>query len=117
LQAQRAAHWLWIHESKKPLASLIQSRVSEAFGMDIHPAAKMGVGVLIDHATGVVIGETAAVGDGCTLLHGVTLGGTGKETEDRHPKLGKNVGPLSNPVSVSSLKEGARTRIASSRIL
>jgi serine acetyltransferase len=63
--------------------------------MDIHPAAKMGVGVLIDHATGVVIGETAAVGDGCTLLHGVTLGGTGKETEDRHPKLGKNVGSLS----------------------
>ncbi|GAQ81745.1 serine acetyltransferase 3 [Klebsormidium nitens] len=91
LQAHRASHWLWTADNKKPLASLIQARISEAFAMDIHPAARIGVGVLIDHATGVVIGETAAVGDGCTLLHGVTLGGTGKETEDRHPKLGKNV--------------------------
>lgn len=61
------------------------------FGLDIHPAAEIGCGILIDHGSGVVIGETAVIGDGCTLLHGVTLGGTGKQGGDRHPKLGSNV--------------------------
>ncbi|CAM6088608.1 unnamed protein product [Calypogeia fissa] len=90
LQAYRAANWLW-RKGQSSLASIFQSRVSEVFGLDIHPAAQIGGGILIDHGTGVVIGETAVVGDGCTFLHGVTLGGTGKQGGDRHPKLGSNV--------------------------
>ncbi|EED86720.1 serine acetyl transferase, partial [Thalassiosira pseudonana CCMP1335] len=73
------------------VALLLQSHASSAFGVDIHPAAQIGAGVMIDHATGVVVGETATVGDGTTILHGVTLGGTGKESGDRHPKVGKDV--------------------------
>eukprot|EP00245_Coleochaete_scutata_P002118 TRINITY_DN12736_c0_g1_i1.p1 TRINITY_DN12736_c0_g1~~TRINITY_DN12736_c0_g1_i1.p1 ORF type:complete len:422 (+),score=79.08 TRINITY_DN12736_c0_g1_i1:124-1389(+) len=90
LQVYRAGAVLW-RDGKHALASMLQSRMSEVFGMDIHPGAKIGKGVLIDHATGIVIGETAVVGDGCTLLHSVTLGGTGKDTGDRHPKLGSHV--------------------------
>lgn len=73
------------------VALYLQSQASASFGVDIHPAAVLGAGILLDHGTGVVIGETARVGDGCTILQGVTLGGTGKEAGDRHPKVGKNV--------------------------
>jgi serine O-acetyltransferase len=66
-------------------------RVSEVFGIDIHPAARIGKGIMIDHAHSIVIGETAVVGDNVSMLHSVTLGGTGKETEDRHPKIGDGV--------------------------
>ncbi|KAH7300948.1 hypothetical protein KP509_23G005100 [Ceratopteris richardii] len=90
IQAYRAANWLW-SKGQRSLASALQSRISEVFGMDIHPAAQLGSGIMIDHGTGVVIGETARVGNGCTLLHGVTLGGNGKQQGDRHPKLGCNV--------------------------
>lgn len=94
LEVYRAANWLW-RKGLKSLACIFQSRVSEVFGLDIHPAAQLGWGIMIDHGTGVVIGETAVVGNGCTLLHGVTLGGTGKEAGDRHPKLGCDVRPVS----------------------
>ena len=87
LQAHRFAH-SFLANGRSRLALYIQSRVSEAFQVDIHPAARIGKGIMIDHATGVVIGETAVVGDGVSLLHGVTLGGTGKERGDRHPKIG-----------------------------
>lgn len=87
LQASRIGHELW-NRGRRSLALAVQSRVSEIFGMDIHPACRIGRGVMIDHATGVVFGETAIVGDDCTILHGVTLGGTGKDRGDRHPKLG-----------------------------
>lgn len=90
LQASRIGHVLW-KENRKALALAIQSRVSEVFGMDIHPGCAVGKGVMIDHATGVVFGETAVVGDNCTFLHGVTLGGTGKSRGDRHPKLGSGI--------------------------
>ncbi|KAH7293804.1 hypothetical protein KP509_28G043000 [Ceratopteris richardii] len=90
IEVHRAANWLWRNQ-RKSLASLLQSRVSEIFGMDIHPAAQLGSSIMIDHATGVVIGETTKLGDGCTLLHGVSLGGNGKQQGDRHPKLGMNV--------------------------
>jgi serine O-acetyltransferase len=90
LQAHRVAHWLW-REGRKVLACVVQSNLSEVFGMDLHPAAKFGRGVMIDHATGIVVGETAVVEDDCSLFHGVTLGGTGKVRGDRHPKLGKRV--------------------------
>ncbi|KGN48988.1 serine acetyltransferase 2 [Cucumis sativus] len=87
LQVHRVAHTLW-NRGRIVLALALQSRISEVFGVDIHPAAKIGDGILLDHATGVVIGETAVVGNRVSLMHGVTLGGTGKEVGDRHPKVG-----------------------------
>jgi serine O-acetyltransferase len=90
LQSYRVAHWLWTND-RKPLALYLQSRISEAFDVDIHPAARIGKGILIDHGTSVVIGETAVVGDDVSMLHEVTLGGTGKESGDRHPKVGRGV--------------------------
>lgn len=90
LQAYRVAHYLWNNGERKTAES-IQGHLSLAFGMDIHPAARIGRRILIDHATSLVIGETSIIGDDCTLLHEVTLGGTGKEIGDRHPILGNNV--------------------------
>lgn len=90
LQAHRIAHWYWSRD-RKALAQCLQGRVSEVFAVDIHPAAIVGGGVFIDHGTGVVIGETAVIGDNVSILQGVTLGGTGKETGDRHPKIGRGV--------------------------
>ncbi|KAJ8764099.1 hypothetical protein K2173_005004 [Erythroxylum novogranatense] len=87
LQSYRVAHALW-SQGRSILALALQSCISEVFGVDIHPAARIGEGILLDHATGLVIGETAVVGDRVSLMHGVTLGGTGKETGDRHPKVG-----------------------------
>jgi serine O-acetyltransferase len=90
LQAYRAGHYFW-EQGRKPLAKYFQSRISEVFGVDIHPAAQIGKGILIDHATSVVIGETAVVEDNVSMLHEVTLGGTGKESGDRHPKVRQGV--------------------------
>ncbi|GAQ83139.1 serine acetyltransferase [Klebsormidium nitens] len=86
LQAYRIAHALW-NRGQKVLALNMQSRISEVFAVDIHPAARIGKAILMDHGTGVVIGETAVVGDRVSLLQGVTLGGTGKDCGDRHPKI------------------------------
>jgi serine O-acetyltransferase len=90
LESYRVGHWLW-HQNRHALALFFQSRISELFAVDIHPAAKLGRGIMIDHATGVVIGETAVVEDDVSMLHGVTLGGTGKGTGDRHPKIRRGV--------------------------
>ncbi|MEM7196288.1 MAG: serine O-acetyltransferase [Pseudomonadota bacterium] len=90
LQMHRVGHWLW-HQGRQELAHYIQSRISETFALDIHPAAKIGHGILIDHATSLVIGETAVVGNNVSMLHEVTLGGTGKQSGDRHPKIGTGV--------------------------
>jgi len=90
LQIYRIGHWLW-ENNKKELALYLQSQVSYVFGMDIHPAAVIGKGILIDHANSLVIGETAIVGDNISMLHEITLGGTGKETGDRHPKVKSGV--------------------------
>ncbi|KAL8150684.1 hypothetical protein V2J09_020492 [Rumex salicifolius] len=89
-QAHRISHSLWI-EGRKIMAHLVQNRVSEVFAVDIHPGAKIGSGILLDHATGLVIGETAVIGNNVSILHNVTLGGTGKTHGDRHPKLGDGV--------------------------
>ncbi|UXN59460.1 serine O-acetyltransferase [Phyllobacterium zundukense] len=86
LQGQRIAHWMWTHD-RVHLARHLQSRISEVFGVDIHPAATMGKGIMLDHGSGLVIGETAVVEDDVSILQNVTLGGTGKETGDRHPKV------------------------------
>jgi len=86
IQAYRVAHYYWMRE-RHELALFLQSRISEVFAVDIHPAARIGHGILMDHATGVVIGETAVVEDNVSMLHEVTLGGTGKTHGDRHPKV------------------------------
>lgn len=91
MAAYRLSHALWT-AGRADLALAIQARVTEVFGLDIHPAAVLGGGLMVDHGTGVVIGETAVVGRNCTFLHGVTLGGTGTSPEhDGHPKIGCNV--------------------------
>lgn len=90
LQLYRISHWLWKND-RKALALYLQNRISEEFGVDIHPASKIGSGILIDHATSVVIGETTIIEDNVSLLHEVTLGGTGKEVGDRHPKIREGV--------------------------
>ena len=86
LQAYRIAHRLW-KDGRELAALLVQSRMAQVYGVDIHPAARIGTGIMIDHATGVVVGETAVIEDDVSILHEVTLGGTGKETGDRHPKV------------------------------
>jgi serine O-acetyltransferase len=90
LGAYRIAHAYWA-ANRRSMAYHIQSQASERFGVDIHPAARIGAGLFIDHASGVVIGETAVVGNDVTILHGVTLGSTGKQRGDRHPKVGDGV--------------------------
>ncbi len=90
LEAYRVGHWLW-QQGRVTLALHVQSRISEVFGCDIHPAARIGSGVFIDHATGVVIGETTVVADDVSILQSVTLGGNGKESGDRHPKIARGV--------------------------
>ncbi len=90
LQAYRVAHLLW-EENRRFPAKMLQNIISRKFGMDFHPAAKIGHGLLVDHATNIVIGETAVVGNNVSFLHGVTLGGTGNEVGDRHPKIGNGV--------------------------
>lgn len=90
LQAHRIAHWLWGHD-RRTLARFFQSQISVGLGVDIHPAARIGRGIMLDHATGVVVGETAVIDDDVSILHSVTLGGTGKEVGDRHPKIRRGV--------------------------
>lgn len=90
IQVHRLAHYLWQKE-RKELALFIQSRNSEVFGVDIHPACIMGKGIMFDHATGIVIGETSVIEDNVSILQQVTLGGTGNEQGDRHPKIRSGV--------------------------
>ncbi|MGI9422231.1 MAG: serine O-acetyltransferase [Hyphomicrobiaceae bacterium] len=90
LVAYRFAHKLWL-KGRRDFALYLQSQVSKAFSVDIHPAAVIGQGIMIDHGHAIVVGETARIGDNVSLLHGVTLGGTGKETGDRHPTIGNSV--------------------------
>ena len=90
LEAHRVAHWLW-RQGRHTLALFLQSQISVGLGVDIHPAAQVGRGILIDHATGIVIGETTVVEDDVSILHSVTLGGSGKVTGDRHPKVRRGV--------------------------
>ncbi|XP_006340824.1 serine acetyltransferase 2-like isoform X2 [Solanum tuberosum] len=108
LQTHRVAHTLW-NQGRKVLALALQSRVSEVFGVDIHPAAQIGEGILLDHATGVVIGETAVIGNRVSLMQGVTLGGTGKEIGDRHPKIGQGalIGASATILGNIKIGEGA----------
>lgn len=90
VQAYRIAHWLWA-QNRREMAWYLQMRISEVFGVDIHPGATIGKGIMIDHAHSIVIGETARVGDNVSMLHSVTLGGTGKEDGQRHPTIENGV--------------------------
>lgn len=90
LCSYRRAHWFYTHKMKM-LAFLITARARKNYGIEIHPAAKIGKGIFIDHGVGVIIGETTEIGDNVTVYQGVTLGGTGKETGKRHPTIGNNV--------------------------
>ena len=90
LESYRISHWLW-SEGREAMALFLQSRISQLFAVDIHPAARIGRGIMLDHATGIVIGETAVVEDDVSIMQDVTLGGTGKESGDRHPKIRRGV--------------------------
>ncbi|WP_299353012.1 serine O-acetyltransferase [uncultured Shimia sp.] len=116
VQAYRIGNWLW-RQGRKDLAYFIQMRTSEIFGIDIHPGAKIGKGIMIDHAHSIVIGETAVVGDNVSMLHSVTLGGTGKEEEDRHPKIGDGVLIGAGAKVLGNIKVGHCSRIAAGSVV
>jgi serine O-acetyltransferase len=116
LQTQRVANRLW-REGRETLAFHFQSRSSELFGVDIHPAVKMGRGIMLDHATNITIGETAVVGDGCSILQGVTLGGTGKEVGDRHPKIGRGVLVSVGAKVLGNITVGDEAKIAAGSVV
>ncbi|HZZ68872.1 MAG TPA: serine O-acetyltransferase [Phenylobacterium sp.] len=116
LQTQRVAHSLWA-EGRDTLALYLQSRMSELFQVDIHPATRIGRGVFIDHGTGIVIGETAVIGDDVSMLQGVTLGGTGAERGDRHPKIGKGVLLGAGAKVLGNIKIGDYAKVASGSVV
>jgi len=116
LQAYRVAHHLW-QNGREFMALYLQSRVSELLQVDIHPAARLGKGIFIDHATGIVIGETAVVGDNVSILHNVTLGGTGKIGGDRHPKIGNGVLIGAGAKVLGNIKIGDHARIAAGSLV
>ncbi|MCR9150342.1 MAG: serine O-acetyltransferase [Rhodobacteraceae bacterium] len=116
VQAYRIANWLW-RQGRRDMAFFVQMRVSEMFGVDIHPAARIGQGIMIDHAHSIVIGETAVVGDNVSMLHSVTLGGTGKEHGDRHPKIGDGVLIGAGAKVLGNIHVGANSRIAAGSVV
>jgi serine O-acetyltransferase len=116
VQAHRLAHWLW-HKGRKDFAYYLQSRSSAVFQCDIHPAARIGRGIFLDHATGLVVGETAVIGDDVSMLHGVTLGGTGKEWEDRHPKIGRAVMIGAGAKILGNITVGDCARVAAGSVV
>lgn len=116
MQAYRVAHWLW-QVGRKDLAYFLQMRSSEIYGVDIHPAARIGKGIMIDHAHSIVIGETAVVGDNVSMLHSVTLGGTGKEDEQRHPIIGNEVLIGAGAKVLGNINVGCCSRIAAGSVV
>jgi serine O-acetyltransferase len=116
VQSYRVAHHLWVN-GRRDLAYFVQMRVSEIFGVDIHPGARVGKGIMIDHAHSIVIGETAVVGDNVSMLHSVTLGGTGKEEEDRHPKIGDGVLIGAGAKVLGNIRVGSCSRIAAGSVV
>lgn len=116
VQSHRIAHALW-QEGRRDLASFLQMRSSETFGVDIHPGARIGRGIMIDHAHSIVVGETAVIGDNVSMLHSVTLGGTGKEDEDRHPKIGNGVLIGAGAKVLGNIKVGDCSRVAAGSVV
>jgi serine O-acetyltransferase len=116
IQTYRLAHALWT-TGRRDVALYLQSRASEVFQCDIHPAARIGRGIFLDHATGLVVGQTAVVGDDVSILHGVTLGGTGKERADRHPKIGNGVLIGAGAKILGNITVGHCSRIAAGSVV
>lgn len=116
IQAYRVGHCLW-KAGRKDMAYYFQSRISEVFNLDIHPAAVIGHGIMIDHAHSIVIGETAVVGNNVSMLHSVTLGGTGKQDDDRHPKIGDGVLIGAGAKVLGNIKVGHSSRIAAGSVV
>jgi len=116
IQTYRLAHWL-LKKGRKDFALYLQSRSSSVFQTDINPAARIGKGFFLDHATGLVIGETAVVGDNVSILQGVTLGGTGKETGDRHPKVADGVLIGAGAKVLGNIEIGHCSRIAAGSVV
>jgi len=119
IQAHRIANVLWHSGGRgdRKLALWLQARASEVWSLDIHPAASIGGGLMIDHGTGVVIGETAAIGTDCSLLHGVTLGATGKDRGDRHPKLGNDILVGAGASIIGNIRIGDGCKIGASSVV
>jgi serine O-acetyltransferase len=116
IQTHRLAHWLW-KKGRKDFALYLQSRSSAVFQTDINPNARIGRGIFLDHATGLVVGETAAIDDDVSILHGVTLGGTGKENEDRHPKIRRGVMIGAGAKILGNIEVGHCARIAAGSVV
>ncbi len=116
LQAHRLTHWLWAN-GERDFALYLQSRTSEVFQTDIHPAARIGQGIFLDHATGLVVGETAVIGDDVSLLQDITLGGTGKESGDRHPKIKPGVMIGAGAKILGNIEIGEQARIAAGSVV
>jgi serine O-acetyltransferase len=116
IQTHRLAHWLW-HKGRRDFALYLQSRSSVVFQTDINPAARIGKGIFLDHATGLVVGETAVIGDNVSILHGVTLGGTGKEGADRHPKIGNGVLIGAGAKILGNIEIGSCSRVAAGSVV
>lgn len=116
LEWQRVAHWLWSHD-RRAVAHFLQNRMSEVFAIDIHPAVPVGRGVFIDHGTGIVIGETAVIGDDVSMLQDVTLGGTGKEQGDRHPKIRDGVLLAAGVKVLGNIEIGRRAKVGAGSVV
>jgi serine O-acetyltransferase len=116
IQTHRFAHQLWTM-GRKDFALYLQSRSSQVFQVDINPAARIGKGIMLDHATGFVVGETAVIGDHVSILQGVTLGGTGKAEEDRHPKIGNGVLIGAGAIVLGNIKIGECARIGAGSVV
>ena len=116
LESHRVAHWLW-GQGREALAVNLQSMTSQVFQVDIHPAARLGGGLFMDHATGIVIGETSVVGENVTIFQSVTLGGNGKERGDRHPKVGNGVLISVGAKLLGNIRIGDEARIAAGSVV
>jgi serine O-acetyltransferase len=116
IQTHRLAHWLW-QKDRKDFAYYLQSRSSSVFQTDIHPAAPIGRGIFLDHATGLVVGETAVIEDDVSILHGVTLGGTGKDHGDRHPKIRHGVMLGAGAIIIGNIEIGHCARVAAGSVV
>lgn len=116
LQAHRIAHWLW-HRGRRTLAQFFQNQISVTLGVDMHPAARVGSGIMLDHATGVVVGETAVVEDDVSILHNVTLGGTGKISGDRHPKIRRGVLLAAGCKVIGNIEVGAGAKVGAGSVV
>lgn len=116
LQTHRLAHWLW-HRGRRDFALYLQSRSSEVFQTDINPAARIGKGIFLDHATGLVVGETTVIEDNVSMLQDVTLGGTGKQAGDRHPKIRKGVLIGAGAKILGNIEVGQCARVAAGSVV